>query len=104
MFLKTAGEVPRGDHDLLNLLIQNNVQGYSESTARRKNARPNNMSRGDAAASAGGKKKKHRSYVQTSMRTTNAHLAGTKIGEALQRSVINARRAQQEETARQGRK
>jgi len=100
LFLATVDVVPWNDTDLLRKLVKDKIEGYSEDTARRKNARSSNMSKTEKEE---GTKKKARSYIQKSMRTTNAHLAGTKIGEALNRSVINARREQQEETARKGR-
>jgi hypothetical protein len=102
LFLATVDVVPSGDHDLLKKLVQNKVQGYSEDTVRHKNGRKNNMSKGDLAAAAGAPKKKIRAYVQKSMRTTNAHLNGTKIGDAVARSAMLARKAVQEENARKG--
>ncbi|GMI37359.1 hypothetical protein TeGR_g3041, partial [Tetraparma gracilis] len=97
LWLKTRDVVPDNDDELLRKLIANGVEGYSEASARKKNARKNMMSKADLAKQP---KKKHRNYIQKNQRTTNSHLLGTELGDILMSTQHQVRRAGQEEAAR----
>jgi hypothetical protein len=76
MYLATRALVPKADHELLNLLVEQKLLEPGEQLRRRRLAKASNVDQQ-------GKPKKRRYYERKNQRWTNTHLEGTEIGAVL---------------------
>ena len=76
MYLATRALVPKADHELLNLLVEQKLLEPGEQLRRKRLAKASNVDQQ-------GKPKKRRYYERKNQRWTNTHLEGTEIGAVL---------------------